>query len=264
MCLIGIAWKAHPDFPLIVAANRDEFHARATAPSGWWEAAPQLLAGRDLQSGGTWMGVTRGGRFAALTNFRGAGQVDPGAPSRGELVSAFLDAADLPAHYLAALDTDAARFNGFNLLAGTPEQLWYYGNRGGALRQLPTGIYGLSNALLDTPWPKVNALKSAMGAALRQIKPQEPPPSTVSSLVQRLFDALVDTRPGPDAALPQTGLARDRERLLSSAMIVSPDYGTRASTALCVSRNGDVFWEERSLAPDGAVSRIVRESFRLA
>ena len=264
MCLIGIAWKAHPDFPLIVAANRDEFHARPTAPSAWWRAAPHLLAGRDLQSGGTWMGITRSGRFAALTNVRDpAGQM-PEAPTRGALVADFLCSTETSAANAARLAAQAAHYNGFNFLTGTPDTLWYTGNRGATPQALAPGIYGLSNALLDTPWPKVTSLKSALAAAIGGMMPIEPLPPRVSGLASVLFQALGDADPAPDALLPHTGVPLERERVLSSALIVAPGYGTRASTVLCITRSGSVTWEEHSLTPQGAVVHIVREQFDLA
>ena len=222
MCLIGIAWKAHPDFPLIVAANRDEFHARATAPSVWWRDAPHLLAGRDLQSGGTWMGITRQGRFAALTNVRDPGGQPAEAPTRGALVADFLCGDAAPASYAARLSAHASHYNGFNLLAGTPEQLWYGGNRGAASQALPAGIYGLSNALLDTPWPKVTSLKTALGAALDGMAAQGPLQSRVSGLLPALFLALSNAQPAPDVLLPRTGVPLERERALSAALSPSP------------------------------------------
>ena len=263
MCLIGIAWKAHPDFPLIVAANRDEYHTRPTAPAAWWPDAPQLLAGRDLQSGGAWMGITRAGRFAALTNYRSATEIDANAPSRGALVADFLTGAASPAQYASVVGAEGARYNGFNLLAGTLEQLWYVGNHGATPVALTPGVYGLSNALLDTPWPKVTSLKMALGAVLGRVVSQDPLQSTVSGLVPDLFQALSSTRPSPDNALPQTGVPVERERVLSSAMIIAPVYGTRASTVLCVARDGNVLWEERSITPAGEVAHSVCERFTL-
>ncbi len=284
MCLIALAWRSHLDFPLIVAANRDEFHARPTAPAAWWDDPPQaphgprdpqLFAGRDLQSGGTWMGVTRNGRFCALTNVRDAGDAakmrpaQAAAPSRGALVADFLNGADEaasnePATYLRRIAADSAQYNGFNLLAGTRDQLWYTGNRGAAATALAPGIYGLSNALLDTPWPKTTALKQALGAALDQMNAVEPLQSRVSGLLPLLFQALSSTHITPDDALPQTGVPIERERTLSPAMIVSPVYGTRASTVLCIARDDTVVWEERSLSPEGNTVYTVREQFTLA
>lgn len=264
MCLIGIAWNAHPDFPLIVAANRDEFHARPTAPSAWWHDAPHLLAGRDLQSGGAWMGITRNGRFAALTNVRDPGTQLTQAPTRGALVADFLCGDASAAGYAAGLATHAVHYNGFNLLAGTPAHLMVTGNRGAAAQALPPGIYGLSNALLDTPWPKVTALKTALAAALDGMVAEGPLQSRVSGLVPALFFALGNAQPAPDADLPDTGVPLERERALSAALIIAPVYGTRASTVLCVARDGTAIWEERSITPEGSVAHTVREQFRLA
>lgn len=264
MCLIGIAWKAHPDFPLIVAANRDEFHARATAPSAWWRDATHLLAGRDLQSGGTWMGITRQGRFAALTNVRDPGGQLAEAPTRGALVADFLCGDTAPANYAASLAAQARHYNGFNLLAGTSEQLWYGGNRGAASQALSPGIHGLSNALLNTPWPKVTALKTALGAALDGMVAEGPLQSRLSGLLPALFSALGSAHPAADALLPRTGVPLERERALSAALIIAPVYGTRASTVLCVAHDGTVVWEERSITPEGRVAHTVREQFQLA
>ncbi len=264
MCLIGIAWQAHPDFPLIVAANRDEFHARPTAPSAWWPDAPHLLAGRDLQSGGAWMGITRNGRFAALTNVRDPGTQLTQAPTRGALVADFLCGDASPARYAAGLATPSVHYNGFNLLAGTPAQLMVTGNRGAAAQALPPGIYGLSNALLDTPWPKVTALKTALGAALDGMVAEGPLQSRVSGMLAALFFALGNAQPAPDAQLPDTGVPLERERALSAALIIAPVYGTRASTVLCVAHDGTAIWEERSITPEGRVAHTVREQFQLA
>ena len=203
MCLIGVAWKAHPDFPLIVAANRDEYHARPTAPSAWWHDVPQLFAGRDLQSGGAWMGITRSGRFAALTNLRDPGDTVRNAPSRGTLVAEFLRGTATPGDYLASLIDSAARYAGFNLLTGSPEQLWYAGNRGALPQALQPGIYGLSNALLNTPWPKVISVKAALGAALAGMVSEDPLLSRVSGMVPVLFKALGDARPAAAVHLPR-------------------------------------------------------------
>ena len=296
MCLIGLAWQAHPDISLIVAANRDEFHARPSAPSAWWRAAPQVFGGSDLQSGGTWMGVTRDGRFAALTNVRDPGEFKPNARTRGALVADFLTGQGAPDGYVAQCMQHAADYNGFNLLTATHEALWYCGNRGAAARALEPGVYAMSNALLDTPWPKVIALKLALGAGLQNYAADEAlvprvseklpgafstvaslgnpaslrdgichaPDTPLENLFEALFHALGDTQPQPDHKLPQTGVPLERERVLSSPKIISSLYGTRASTVLCMMRNGQVHWEERSFTPSGEVAQTVREQFSLA
>jgi uncharacterized protein with NRDE domain len=233
MCLILVAWRVHPQFPCIVAANRDEFHARAAAPARWWEDRPQLLAGRDLSAGGTWLGVTRGGRFAALTNHRGAGVPLPSAPSRGTLVTQVLEAQTAVADGLRDLARDGARYNPFNLIFSDGARLGVYESVRAAGRELAAGIYGLSNDLLDTPWPKLLRAKSRLAAALTGL------PDTAG-----ILDLLRDDRPARDEDLPRTGVGLDWERLLSSAFIRSADYGTRCSTILRIDRRGDTWFDE--------------------
>lgn len=225
MCLILVAWHAHPEYPLVVAANRDEFFWRPTAPAAFWPDHPQVLAGRDLEAGGTWMGITRTGRFAALTNFRDPASHKPAAPSRGQLVADFLTGTQSIDGYLDSLD--GAAFNGFNLLLGDGEKLVAYSNVSGERHELAPGIYGLSNALLDTPWPKVGAGKTALEAALAVL------PGEVA-----LWKLLRNDELHPDHALPATGVPLEWERLLSAAFVRSPDYGTRSSTVLTVSTGG--------------------------
>lgn len=293
MCLIGLAWQAHSDIALLVAANRDEYHARPSAASAWWSDAPQVLAGRDLQSGGTWMGVTRAGRFAALTNVRDPAPFKAVAPSRGALVAGYLTGQGAASTWTGHSMVRADAYNGFNLLAGTVEALWYCGNRGAPAQALQSGVYALSNALLDTPWPKVTSLKLALGAALQDYTAGDAhpprvldgeagafskgttaatPPDAVRHanrvrddvLFDALFQALGDTRPQPDERLPHTGVPLERERLLSSPKIIAPLYGTRASTVLSVFHNGQVRWEERSFTPEGVIAHTVREQFSLS
>ena len=166
MCLIAIAWKAHPDFPLVVAANRDEWRDRPASPAHWWAEAPGLLAGRDLQAGGTWMGVTHGRRFAAVTNFRDPSDRRSTALSRGSLVTAFLLGDDAPGAFLARLAGSASQYNGFNLLVGDGDTLLYFGSREGEVRAVDPGVHALSNHLLDEPWPKVQRARAALGESL--------------------------------------------------------------------------------------------------
>ena len=223
MCLILLAYRAHPDYELLVAANRDEFHDRPTAPLAFWEDSPHVLAGRDLKEGGTWMGITRAGRFAALTNYRDPRSVQPNAPSRGHLVSDYLQG-DEPAHgYLDRLAPRAAVYNGFNLLLGDETGLYYYSNRVLGIQALPPGVYGLSNHLLDTPWPKLQRGQSALRRALDHGSELTP---------DALLRLLVDRTPAPDAELPDTGVPLEWERWLSPIFIEAPGYGTRSSTVL--------------------------------
>ena len=242
MCLILLAFDSHPDYSLIVAANRDEFYDRPTAPAEFWPDAPHVLAGRDLQAGGTWLGIDRSGRFAAVTNYRQGTREPTAARSRGHLVSGFLTSEAAPIEYLRQVERDRGRYNGFNLLVGDPGSLGYCSNRGGTPRMVNPGVYGLSNHLLDTAWPKVVTGKSALEALVRQSQ---------AELVHELFDLLADrTRPADDL-LPRTGITGEWERLLSSAFIASETYGTRSSTVVLVGRDGGIVFVERSFGAAG-------------
>jgi uncharacterized protein with NRDE domain len=236
VCLVLLAWQVHPRYPLVVAANRDEFFARETATADFWPDHPSLLAGRDFSAGGTWMGVTRDGRFAALTNHRNPAAVNESAPSRGALVSAFLSGDENPKHYCDRYaDAEGRRYNGFNLLAANRTQLCWVSNVSGETRELPPGIYGLSNELLDTPWPKVAQSKSSLAAALQGLPDERP-----------LFQILRDEKLYPDAMLPRTGVDREWEKLLSAAFVQGPGYGTRGSTVLLIAGDGTVTFDEQT------------------
>lgn len=252
MCLILLAWQAHPDYPLVVAANRDEFFARPTAAAQYWPDAPDLLAGRDLEAGGTWLGMTRGGRFAALTNYRDPAQQKSGAPSRGALVSAFLKGSMTAPDYLAHLQRTGGDHNGFNLIFGDLKALHYFSNCGDRARQLTPGIYGLSNHLLDTPWPKVARGKSALAAALHML----PDDAALMALLR-------DDRIAPDENLPRTGISLEWERLLSAAFVRSPAYGTRSSTTVLLDREGNLHFDELSYGQDAMPAGRARFNFRV-
>jgi uncharacterized protein with NRDE domain len=251
MCLNAIAWQAHPDYPLVVAANRDEWRDRPALPAHWWEDRPGLLAGRDLQAGGTWMGITRGGRFAAVTNFRDPSERRSTALSRGALVTEFLIGSDSPPAFLAGLAGRAAQYNGFNLLAGDGGMLCYFGSRDGVVRSVAPGVHALSNHLLDEPWPKVAKAREAMR-------------SSVADGDEPLFAMLSDASPAPDHALPDTGVGLERERWLSSILITGETYGTRASTVLRVDARGAARVEERTRDSSGAVTGTKAFDFRIA
>jgi uncharacterized protein with NRDE domain len=242
LCLIAVAWRARADLPLVVAANRDEWRDRAAEPAHWWPDHPELYAGRDLQAGGTWMGVTRAGRFAAVTNFRDPADRRSTARSRGELVTGFLLGRATPEAFLAALAARAGEYNGFNLIVGDGRGLWYFGSREGEARAIEPGVHGLSNHLLDEPWPKVVRGRMAMQEAIAAADP-----------APRLFAALADGQGAPDDALPDTGVGIAWERRLASPLITGADYGTRASTVVTVSSTGAVAFEERTLGADGKV-----------
>ena len=254
MCLIAFAWQAHARYRLVVAANRDELHARPTAPAAFWNDAPRVYAGRDLKDGGTWMGVTGSGRFAALTNFRDPNEFKAGAPSRGALVANFLREATLPHEYSQSLGAIQYMYNGFNLLVSDSDALWYVGNRSGAPRQVEPGVHSLSNALLDTPWPKSTGLQAVLAGALAA---QPAGQADASNLIAALFGGLGDQRPAPDAELPQTGVGLERERQLAPRMIVNPVYGTRSATVLLMDYAGNLEMVERSFTPDGVISGTV-------
>jgi uncharacterized protein with NRDE domain len=252
MCLILVAWRVHADYPLLLAANRDEFHARAAAPVSWWQD-PKILAGRDLTAGGTWLGVARDGRFAALTNYRDPTFAQRDAPSRGELVPAML-ASTLPVELrLQQLRRTAGQYNGFNLIFSDAERLAVFESVPGNGRVLGPGVYGLSNHLLDTPWPKLRHAKSALGAAMARL-PDEGP----------LLELLRDERRADDAQLPRTGVSIEWERLLSSAFIRSPEYGTRCSSILLIDRHGGVRFSEWSWDESGTLSSQVEHRFEIA
>ena len=254
MCLIAFAWNAYPDHRLIVAANRDEWHDRPAAPAAWWNDHPQILAGRDLKAGGTWMGISRSGRFAALTNFRDPSDRKSDAPSRGDLVSNFLRGSDRAHAYLLALREDASRYQGFSLLAGEGDALLYFSSRSGEIREVPAGVHALSNHTLNEPWPKVEKARSALEAALGAKMPEE-------ARNMAIYAFLSNAAIAPDEALPDTGVGQEWERVLSPALIVTEKYGTRCSTILTIASSGEVAFEEQSRDPGGKVTGIVTHRF---
>lgn len=253
MCLIVSAWHAHPDYPLIVAANRDEHFPRPTAPAHWWPDTPEVFAGRDLVACGTWLGITRGGRFAALTNYRDPRLRRADAPSRGLLVRECLES-DMPAgetlQDLAARSPDYAPFN---LLAADADSFGIHESANGATRVLEPGIHALSNHLLGTPWPKLRQAKARFEAALRA-------PECEDDFLRLLRD---DT-PAPDKDLPETGVGMEWERLLSPVFVRAPGYGTRSSTLLRMRADGTVDFIEWSWDAAGNLAGEVRERFALA
>jgi uncharacterized protein with NRDE domain len=241
MCVIFFAFERHPDHPLIVLANRDEFYDRPTDPAHRWKARPDIMAGRDLVAGGTWLGVTDGGRFAAVTNYREPAAA-PGIVSRGSLVRDFLESEIAAADYMHAIESRRSDYSGFNLLTGEfgprRRELYYYSNRGRGVQRLEPGIYGLSNHLLDTAWPKVangtrRFAELVSGGDLSN---------------EDCFRLLADETLAADGDLPDTGVGLDRERVLSPIFVRTPVYGTRGSTV--VMRNSHLTWnfEERVFA----------------
>lgn len=239
----------------MIAANRDEFYARPTAAAGPWPDAPQVIGGRDLRAGGSWLGVTRTGRWAAVTNFREPGEYRTEAPSRGDLVGDYLKGDLTPAAYLAGLAPRAQEFNGFNLLVGDRENVRWFSNRGGGHplhgRALEPGVYGLSNHLLDTPWPKVEAGRADLERALET----GADPDTI-------LEGLLDRTLADEASLPDTGVPAELERVLSSRFISGTEYGTRCSTVIRIDRDGQAQLLERSFTPPDIVS-VSRHDFVL-
>jgi uncharacterized protein with NRDE domain len=256
MCLIAIAYQAYPGRPLVVAANRDEAYARPTAQANFWEDYPQVLAGRDLEAGGTWLGIDRGGRFAAITNFREMGGRNDDAPSRGRLVGDFLCGGMAAHDYVQSIAADAPRYNGFNLLLLDGSGLFYLSNRtapaDAAPRKLPPGVYGLSNHLLDTPWPKVVQAKQRFAKAI-----------DVDAPLENLTEVLGDRGIAADDSLPSTGIGTERERLLSPVFIAAERYGTRCSTLLEVTAARRARFIERSFGPNGVAGDGVEYRFDL-
>ncbi|MEP4889650.1 MAG: NRDE family protein [Aliiglaciecola sp.] len=242
MCILFIAVEQHPDYPLIIAANRDEFHQRPTAQSEFWAASPNLLAGRDLEAGGTWMGANVNGRICALTNVRDPQKLLSNAISRGHLVSEFLINQDPPQDYLSKLRESKQQYNGYNLLFGEWNDLYVYNNHTDNVNRLGAGVYGLSNADLDSPWPKINQGVNKLREHCQQA-------SSLDS--EKLFEILLDQTKANDELLPKTGVPLDWERKLSSIFIQSADYGTRSSTLLLVNKNKQVTWQEHTFDRQG-------------
>ena len=241
MCLLVFAWKTHPVHALIFAGNRDERQARAAAPAGLWPDAPEVLGGRDLEAGGTWLGVTLSGRFAVVTNYRD-GLDPPKAPrSRGALTAEFLTGAMGAAEYLESVRKHASEYGAFSLLVGDRRELHYFSNRGGPGGPVTPGIHGLSNHLLDTPWPKVQLSKARLAALLEQGAPNS----------EALFRILADRNQAPQEELPDTGIGAELERRVSAAFVVNPVYGTRCSTAIRLQHDGGLHFAERRFTPAG-------------
>ncbi len=250
MCLIIFAHRVADRFPLLLAANRDEFHARPTAASAFWGDRPDLLAGRDLEQGGTWMGITRSGRFAAVTNFRDPSRTAPAPRSRGELTLNYLDSTLTPPRYLEQVAAAADEYAGFNLLLGDRDGLWYFSNSGADARELEPGVYGLSNALLDTPWPKVEDGKARLATVATGPVDHDSLAATVS-----------DRRLAAPEALRGHGLEGGMDQMLSAQFIVNQRYGTRATTSLWIDSDARIHWREISFAPDGVEASRFEHSF---
>lgn len=252
MCLISLSWRAHPRYELVLAANRDEFHHRPTAAAGWWADAPEIFGGRDLSQGGGWLAVSRRRRLAAVTNVRRMVQPDANAPSRGALVADFMRNTQSAAEFAKRLRGRADAYAGFNLLLYDGESLVYATNHDGFhSERLTPGVHAVSNAALDTPWPKLVRLRDRMTDWSQQAQTDD----------KTLFDALSDDQIAADSALPDTGVGIELERLLSPAFIRGPQYGTRASTVVALDTDGTFQFSEKRFGPNGAAAGESRENF---
>ncbi len=254
MCLIFFALNNHPKYKLIVAANRDEFYARKTAPAHFWEDHPNILGGRDLEASGTWMALNKKGKISLITNYRDPANINPNAPSRGQLVSDFLVNGDTPQEYLSQVSERASQYNGFNLLTGYVDELWYLSNYREGIHKLESGVHGLSNHLLDTPWPKVHRGKEKFSKAI----------SNSAIEPDALFELLYDEQRAEDQSLPNTGIGLERERALSSMFIKTNGYGTRCSTVILVSHDNQVLFSERVYELDTFAHNTNRFQFSIS
>jgi uncharacterized protein with NRDE domain len=234
MCLIFLSINNHPDYKLVIAANRDEFYNRKTAAADFWPDRPSIVGGRDLEAGGTWLAMSKQGRIAMVTNYRDPKNINPKAPSRGQLVTDYLLCNDSSLNYMSAVESVGKAYNGFNLVTGDLRDFYYYSNYGNGVQKLGAGLFGLSNHLLDTPWPKVVRGKKSVAELLNG-----------KFNYKDLFKILYDVETAADNLLPDTGVGLERERALSSMFIKSPGYGTRCSTVVLVNNNNEVFFAER-------------------
>jgi uncharacterized protein with NRDE domain len=245
VCLLVIAWRTHPEYRLLLAANRDEFYDRPAAPLSAWSDSPGIWGGRDLSAGGTWLALADGGRLGVVTNYRELARKRRSAPSRGGLIPSFLQDQAKPQDYLGTIELDATGYAGFNLLLANEQSLWYASNRAdGFARELPPGLYGLSNHALDTPWPKLLKVKSRFAALV-----DAPQFDT-----QAAFEMLSDREPVADAELVSTGLPLEWERALSAAFVRHENYGTRASTVVSVRNDGSARIQERRFDAAGSAA----------
>lgn len=254
MCLLTFAYKSHPKYDLILAGNRDEFYKRPTRSAQFWteENYPDILAGKDLKGGGTWLGVRNDGRWATLTNLRNPSLQKKNPPTRGELVLNYLKLNTSAAQYLKTISPTAEKYNGFNLLLWDEQGLYHFANQTKEVTQLEPGIYGLSNALLDTPWPKVTRAKQKMSKIVES--------ETIHK--ERIFDLLTDQQRAADTELPLTGIPKEAERAVSSIFIKTENYGSRCSTVLLIDKEGNIDFTERTYK-SGSTEEISKQHYQI-
>lgn len=248
-----MALKAQPTWPLVIAANRDEYYDRPTEDAAFWQDEPRILAGRDLKAGGTWLGITREGRFAAVTNFRAPRLQKEGASSRGMLVLDFLKGGQSPRGYLEKVAGRSELYNPFNLLCGEGLDYWWYSSMGAGPAPVDPGIHGISNSLPDTPWPKVKRGREALSSALERAVSEG---LEAESLGGEIMKLLQDAEKAPDEDLPDTGVGLEWERILSPIFISSPSYGTRSSTVILMDRQGSITFLDRGRCSNLQIFRI--------
>ncbi len=253
MCLISFAWKHHPLYKLILVANRDEFYDRPTAPLGYWHDRPEILGGRDLKEGGTWMGMHRSGRFTAVTNHRDIANLKAVAPSRGKLTTDFLSGSVSSQEFFDSIKSDLKKYNGFNLLTMENEGLFYFNNIEPELKEISPGIYGLSNSVLDTPWPKVQKVKALFSSSIAREKID----------AEEMLAWMCDGEVAADDLLPDTGVGLELERKLSAMCINTDNYGTGCTTLVTISYSGEVHYIERTYARGGRKEGTVVIKFKI-
>lgn len=246
MCLIVFSWQPDSQYPFILAANRDEFYRRPTQTASFWKDSPDVFGGRDLEAGGSWMAINRNGRFAAVTNYREIAASDS-RRSRGELVYNFVTGSQSAPDYLASIQQQADQWSGFNLLVMDTTGLYYFSNRSKdiPISPLPAGVYGLSNYLLNTPWPKLLRARSSFAETISQ---------SISPDSSQLIKLMQDSHQPPVEKLPDTGVSKDLEKLLSSCFIASKDYGTRNTSVLMMDNQNQLQWVEQDYLSEGIPS----------
>lgn len=254
MCLILVAYRACAEYPLVIAANRDEAYSRPALPADRWSDCPRVYGGRDLQAGGAWLALSVDGRYAALTNYREGGVRNPALRTRGELVANYLCGNVAPSAFLESVQRHCEEYNGYSMLAGDAQDLYFHSNRSNGIRRVTPGVHGLSNHLLDEPWPKVINGVASLESWLTL---------DVEDLAGRLYEYLGDRTIAPDHLLPSTGVDARRERELSAAFIAAEHYGTRASSVIVVRADGEVHFGERAFGPHGAALYSKTLRFRM-